>query len=732
MPKRPPRTPHIRLVKEDPDISNKAARDYIARGWAPLALPFQAKGIKKQGWGKTDINIDNVDEYFPLGVRLNIGVILGPRSNDLADIDLDSKEAIALAPYFLPVTDAIFGRMGKPSSHWLYYIHDALDFALATMPFQDKANNDDMIVELRLGVKRSAQSVFPGSQHNSGDEIEWVNNGDPAVLTFAEAEALLKRLTVACLLLQCWPRAAGGRHAMAFLVGSFLARAGLLLDDIVHMVRAVATEAGDDEVADRINAARSSAENFMAGERNTYGLPQMVEQFGEERANQIAKLLDYNTVDQEEALERMNEQYCMLPIGTNAKMHIITFRKRGDRQEAMFLRPDEFKTMLNHERVGKVRKGTWWLGQAQRKQRAGLVFRPGEPEVVDDELNLWKGFGIQEKEGKWPLMRAHIKRVLAAEDKEMDTFIVNFSAWTFQNPGIRAEVALVLRGIEGCGKGVYGRAMKEAFGQHGLHISDHDHLVGKFNKHLMDCALLFCDEAWWPGHKASDGTIKRMLTEPTLLIEPKRVDSFEVNNCLHVIMAANAQWVVAASAFARRFAVSNLPDTCVGNKKYFNALYQEIHSSNGIAAMMWDLRRLDLKGWHPRDNIPKNMALHEQQMLSLAPFEQFWLDLLQAAALIGLNTNLLTVPSEIMYKLARDSSPFLKNTSNEQLATKFKYWGCVRNDHYIENNGEKKRVRGFKFLPLKEMRARWKKEFPATKWENEILEWEKMENVSWL
>ena len=57
----------------------------------------------------------------------------------------------------------------------------------------------------------------------------------------------------------------------------------------------------------------------------------------------------------------------------------------------------------------------------------------------------------------------------------------------YRDPGERAEVALVFRGDKGCGKGTFADALKRCFGQHGLHISSSDHLVGQFNAHFRDC-----------------------------------------------------------------------------------------------------------------------------------------------------------------------------------------------------------------------------------------------------
>lgn len=719
----PPRNPNIRLVKDKSKLnySNLYARDYIARGYAPIPIPPGAKGPTLKGWGKLEITEANVDEYFPTNERMNIGIILGARSNDLSDVDLDCREAVLLAPYFLPMTDAIFGRTGKQRSHWLYYIHDAVGQTKATETVKDEEGG--VIVELRLGLGgRAAQTVFPGSVHPSGEEVDWNNDGDPADSTLGEAVTAVRRLGAAALLMRGWPTVPGSRHLCAFIVGAFLARAGLTMLEIEHMVKAVVQESSDNDINDRVSSALSSAQNTLNGEQ-TYGLPKMVEQFGEARANQISKLLDYNTVDQDETLERMNEKYCVVPIGDNVKMHVLTWQERGGRREAQFYRPDEFKTAVNNKKIGKSGAGTWWLNQPQRMQYDGIVFKPGEPKVINNELNLWQGWGIQPKEGNWSTMRDHMQMVLADGNTAMYEFILKFSAWTLQNPGTRPEVALVLRGIEGCGKGIYGRTMKDIFGRHGLHISDHEHLVGKFNKHLMDCALLFCDEAWWPGHKAAEGTIKRMLTEPTLLIEPKRVDSFEVNNCLHVIMAANADWVISASPNARRFAMANVAATRVGDKKYFRALYEEMNNNNGIAAMMNDLLAMKLEGWHPRENIPKNMALHEQQMYSLNPFDQFWFGLLCEGVVPQLNSR-LQVPSRVLYAMAKESSPYLKSRSDHDLANRFKSKGafCGPLGKYAKG------ICGVKLPPLKIARAEWSKLYPHVEWD-EQEEWVKSEDV---
>src|SRR5262249_1568158 len=150
------------------------------------------------------------------------------------------------------------------------------------------------------------------------------------------------------------------------------------------------------------------------------------------------------------------------------------------------------------------------------------------------------------------------------------------------------ETALVFRGGQGTGKGVWGRLMCEIFGQHGIHISSHHQLTGKFNKHLLDCAVLFADEAFWPGDKSSEGTLKRIVTEDTLMIEPKFFDATMNKNRLHIIIASNMNWVVPVAIDDRRFVETDVLEKYRNDKNYFQPLYQEIQNGGG-AAMLHDL-----------------------------------------------------------------------------------------------------------------------------------------------
>jgi hypothetical protein len=81
------------------------ARDYCRRGWRVLPIPVGEKGPKLPEWGKLRLGLDDLPQHFSR--NCNVGVILGPPSGELVDIDLDCDEAIEIADLYLPPTDRI-------------------------------------------------------------------------------------------------------------------------------------------------------------------------------------------------------------------------------------------------------------------------------------------------------------------------------------------------------------------------------------------------------------------------------------------------------------------------------------------------------------------------------------------------------------------------------------------------------------------------------------------------
>jgi hypothetical protein len=372
------------------------------------------------------------------------------------------------------------------------------------------------------------------------------------------------------------------------------------------------------------------------------------------------------------------------------------------------------------------------VGHPRRKQYRGVTFVPAGAPVIDGRLNLWRGWGVEPKRGEWPLLREHMFEVLAARDDDVDRYNHNWCAWAVQHPAEQAEVALTFRGGLGTGKGTIGKAMCRIFGQHARHLSSPEHMTGRFNAHFRLCCFLFADECYGPKDKSAEGTLKRLITEPTLQIEPKGCDIVEEPNRLHVMIASNHDWVIPAGEFERRFAVQDVAEIHRQDPDWFGPIYKEMRSG-GLQAMLYDLLHYDLGDWHPRQ-IVRTAALAKQQAESLSALDQWWLELLQTGVLEGASElapdrtisnryedeisepdgfggeRTRAVWREGLYDQARRISPKLKAVSDTALGLYLRECGC--------RNAWVRRRRGWQFPPLDECRERWKLRFPETIWQD--------------
>jgi hypothetical protein len=209
---------------------------------------------------------------------------------------MDTQEAIAIAPYFMPRTKCIFGRASARNSHFLYRSDLANIAGVGSIMFKDPTTKpEEMILELRVGGGgKGAQTVGPGSFHEgTGEEIRWEENGEPAQIPGADLLRCARIVASLALLARHWPAPGSkARHHTARRLGGFLARCGWNETQIEVALEAVTKAANDEEQWDRKTAGRDARRYFLRG-GPTWGFPTLKEDFGEPIARRVAEWLDY-------------------------------------------------------------------------------------------------------------------------------------------------------------------------------------------------------------------------------------------------------------------------------------------------------------------------------------------------------------------------------------------------------------------------------------------------------
>lgn len=269
--------------------------------------------------------------------------------------------------------------------------------------------------------------------------------------------------------------------------------------------------------------------------------------------------------------------------------------------------------------------GKYWLQHPMRRQYDTMRFMP----LLDKAgvYNLWRGFAYEAIPGNCDMFLQHCLENVCSGNQVVYEYLVNWMARVVQEPATSGEVAIVMRGGKGTGKGFFARTFGRLFGRHFMHIANAKHLIGNFNAHLQDCVCLFADEAFFAGDKSHESVLKMLITEDTIPVEKKGYDVESSPNFVHLIMASNDPHVIRATGDERRYLVLDMGEGKKQNATFFGAMLAQLENG-GYQALLYYLQSVDIEKFNVR-NVPQTDALQEQKLLSMGYDEEWWYRKLQ-------------------------------------------------------------------------------------------------------
>jgi hypothetical protein len=344
--------------------------------------------------------------------------------------------------------------------------------------------------------------------------------------------------------------------------------------------------------------------------------------------------------DPDSALRWMNKRHAVVLEGGKAR--VLMERRDEELDRPLIVRcgfPD-FRYFYANRNVyvpGKNGKGQrqrladWWLTHPSRRTYEAVTFAPNKE--TPGLFNLWQGFGVVPAPGDWTRMKAHLAEIICANVASVLRWLMAWMADAVQHPERCAEVAVVLRGVRGSGKGVLVRSFGQLFGAHFVHVSNPRHLIGNFNAHLQNALVVFADEAFLAGDRQGEGVLKMLITEPNIPIERKGHDVVFARNRIHLLIASNDQWIVPAGHDERRFAVLDVAADHAQDHRYFAALEEQLQHG-GFAAMLHDLLTYDYSDVNLRKP-PTTAALFDQKLHSMDAVTRWWFDKLMTGRILS-------------------------------------------------------------------------------------------------
>jgi hypothetical protein len=171
-----------------------------------------------QGWTKRSLEPEDFDANDHPCILLGPLSPCGLKEHSMVGIDLDHPKAVRFADHYLPATDMIEGRPGKPKSHRYYLIPNdsipeeeystaaqaataAIRFAGHPGPRTRQFRGSDGKEILRV-LGTGGQLVCPPSLHPNGERRGWNAPGNqpgrPAVIRYTDLRDAVEHLAREC------------------------------------------------------------------------------------------------------------------------------------------------------------------------------------------------------------------------------------------------------------------------------------------------------------------------------------------------------------------------------------------------------------------------------------------------------------------------------------------------------------------------------------------------------
>lgn len=610
-----------------------------ARGIKPVPVHKASKAATSREYAQKDY--EPPDDSFWRNNDLNIGALLGPKTGGPVDVDLDCTEAIFFAPYFLPPTEAVFGRKSKPRSHYLYRVASAEMLKQAFMdPVKDDQGRSSTLLEIR--ADGGHQSVFPGSIHEtSKEQIAWADKPFPELPVVDETVLVqaVKKIAVASLVARhMW--LSGQRNEIVKHLAGMLAHIDWTEDETVQLVEAVQAYDGDDDKT-RVITVRTTYKKFNGGAKVT-GAPTLRKMLADDRVvDKILELAGSPTVN---LIHELNAQFAVVDF--EGKYRIAKFSTTPS-EPPSFYAHDDFVGLnsvdvleVDDKRIPKVRV---WLASNRRRQYDRVDFMPG----VEDHpkvLNLWTGWATKpDPKASCAAWLELMHEVVCGGDDDSFKWMLHWFANIVREPMSKSMTSPVLIGVQGAGKsmalGYFGKILGAGY----TVITNDEQITGKFNKHLATTLLLHSEEALFGGDKKHRGIIKSLITDEYRMLEPKGVDAKRVHNYLRLILASNEPHAAPAEANDRRFTVLDMKA-----RKLTDALRDRVLKEmreGGPGALLHHLQTMDYDPQVPRTNL-KSDALASLKAINFTPMETWWLETLMSGQLLPDYLSWAQKPSE--------------------------------------------------------------------------------------
>ena len=343
--------------------------------------------------------------------------------------------------------------------------------------------------------------------------------------------------------------------------------------------------------------------------------------------------------------DELNEQYtvCRYP-GCIIDQNTGTMYKHGEfaglieAPRIVFTEGDKPKPMP----VAKL-----WIQSPERTMVENVVYKPGSPRLVDESYNQWLDDGVESREGDIsPFLKVYENAIPSDLERKL---LFQSMAFMLQNRGVKLDKTFLFIGAQmGTGKSLLVQTLGKCVGRRNFSSIGTEDFTSDFNSSFVAKEVILLDDMYRLPRNAM-AKLQRYVTDKTIMVNPKGIQQYEVDNRAVYFMTSNEFMVLPMSGNDRRVLTVSFDPTKhypQGDKWWTEYLDWLDHGGYGIVRH-W-LETLDLSDFNP--NYMPPMTATKQKVIDASKGEdELWArDLRQDPDLIlGKNKRTCYTPKEL-------------------------------------------------------------------------------------
>lgn len=336
------------------------------------------------------------------------------------------------------------------------------------------------------------------------------------------------------------------------------------------------------------------------------------------------------------ALATLQNMFALLDLASEIRvvdLQQVADVMSGKRNEVSFYRRTEGLIVISRELenlpfpVKSTEEFKSFLNNPNTRMFNSVAFSPLPTPATT--LNYWVDPSIKPKQGDWFVLQEFLHTVICNNNVALFDYLVRYIAHMLQQPHEKPGIMIVFLSGQGTGKGTFYKLLDRIWARTTLQVSDINEVIGTFNAALERNYVVCMDEALFAGDKKSLDKLKSLVTEPKCRIEQKHQPSRSIDSYHRFFASSNHEHFAHVDKDDRRFLFIRVSSVHKQDQIYFDAVNDALDNDDVIAAMMYDLTNLDLKGFNIRKR-PLTGEHLNQKLQSLQGFERYWYEVLQS------------------------------------------------------------------------------------------------------